>query len=244
MISLSLIKSEAQCVLGRLSESRRIAQQSALVGLCESHWQMLRGPRPDSPLAQALWSVTPPLADLLLDLYAQGDSRLDEVLYGPHLARGMALLVFAEIECANEAGVHIAHEPMMAFEHASPPMAWLERVSALLRGTLEPPRLHHHDKHHDPMWKALAVIAAYTRRLDSPAVLVVIRMLSATTEQGGRVSDPALETLREAVAEVGIRFRAMDDDRIHFEQHGHTHKPVRTRRLGEMLLEIRRTWLG
>jgi len=55
------------------------------------------------------------LADLLLDLYAQGDSRLDEVPHGRHLAKGMALLVFVEIESANEAGVHIAHESMMAF---------------------------------------------------------------------------------------------------------------------------------
>ena len=130
----------------------------------------------------------------------------------------MALLVFAEIEYGNEAGVHIAHEPMMAFEHGPPPMAWLERVSALLRGTLEPPLLHHHDKHHDPVWKALAVIAARTRRLDLPAVQEVIRLLSDATKQEGRISDPALETLREAVAEVGIRFRAMDDDWIHFEQ--------------------------
>ena len=115
MINLVLIGTEARRILGRISESRRHAEQSTLAELCELHWQMLRGVRPASPLAQALWSVTPPLADLLLDLYAQGDSRLDEVPHGRHLAKGMALLVFVEIESANEAGVHIAHESMMAF---------------------------------------------------------------------------------------------------------------------------------
>lgn len=162
MPSLALIETEAQRLVGRLPESRRLAQQTALVDLCETHWHSLRGPQPETPLAQTLWSVTPPLADLLTDLYAGGDARLGEVLLESHLARGLALLVLAEIERGNEAGVHIAHEPMMAFETAPPPIALLERITALLRGTLKPPRLHHHDKHHDSMWKALAVIAAHT----------------------------------------------------------------------------------
>ncbi len=244
MPSLSLIETEARRLLGRLPESRRLAQQGVLVELCEAHWHALRGAQPATPLAQALWSITPPLADLLLDLYAGGDARLDEVLSGCRLARGLALLVLAEIECANEAGVHIAHEPMMAFEIAPPPMALLERITALLRGTLEPPRWHHHDKHHDAMWKALVVIASDTHRVDLPAVLEVIRLLSVPTDQAGFVFDQALEKLRDDVAAVGIRFLAADDDHIHFEQYGHTHKPLRARRLGEMLLEIRQSWLG
>ncbi|NIQ11099.1 MAG: hypothetical protein GWO23_16160, partial [Gammaproteobacteria bacterium] len=101
-----------------------------------------------APLARALWSVTPPLVDLLLDLYAENDARLNEFFSPGHLSRGLALLVMAEIERGNEAGVHIAHEPMMAFEGASPPAALLERIADLLRGTLEPPLLHRHDKQH------------------------------------------------------------------------------------------------
>ena len=90
----------------------------------------------------------------------------------------------------------------------------------------------------------MAVIAAFTRRLDLPAVLEVIRLLCVSTDQAGAGSDMALEKLREEVAEVGIRFLNIEDDRIHFEQHGHVHKPLRARRLGEMLLEIRQWWLG
>jgi septum formation topological specificity factor MinE len=244
MTSLSLIEKEAERLVGRLPESRRLALQTTLVELCETHWHALRGSQPESPLQQMLWRVTPPLADLLMDLYAAGDVRLAGILPGGHLTRGMALLVLAEIERGNEMGVHIAHEPMMAFESATPPAALLERITALLHGTLEPPRLHAHDKHHGAMWKALAVIAAYTRRLDLPAVLEVIRLLCVSTDQAGVGSDVALERMREEVAEVGVRFLNIEDDHIYFEQHGHAHKPIRVRRLGEILLEIRQMWLG
>lgn len=244
MTSLSLIENEAQRLVGRLPESRRLVQQAALVELCETHWQSLRGPQPESPLSRALWSVTPPLADLLMDLYIAGDARLDGILPGGHLAKGMALLVLVEIERGNETGVHIAHEPMMAFESATPPDALLERTRALLYGTLEPPQLHAHDKHHDAMWKAMAVIAVATRRLDLPAVLEVVRLLCISTDQADLGADAALKRLREEVAEVGIRFLEIEDDHIHFEQHGRVHKPLRVRRLGEMLLEIRQMWLG
>ena len=244
MTSLSLIENEAQRLVGSLPESRRLAQQTALVELCEMYWHALRGPQPESPLSRALWSVTPPLADLLMDLYAANDTRLAGVLPGGHLAKGMALLVLAEIERGNETGVHIAHEPMMAFESASPPVALLERIRALLYGTLEPPRLHAHDKHHDAMWKTMAVIAASTRRLDLPAVLEVVRLLCVSDDEAGFGADAALERLRGEVTEIGIRFLTIEDDHVHFLQHGHEHKPIRVRRLGEMLLEIRQMWLG
>lgn len=242
MPSLSLIEVEAQRLIGSLPEKRRSALQAALVELCETHWQELRGPQPATPLARALWSVTPPWADLLIDLYAGGDARLDDIMPGHNLAKGIALLVLAEIERGNEAGVHIAHEPMMAFETDLPPTPWLERISSLLRGTLAPPRLHAHD-HHGPLWKALAVMAAHTRRLDLPAVLQVISLLTAPQDASATAGDEALETLRTAVLAAGIRFLGIDDDHLSLEQHGHAHEPVRTRQLGEMLLEIRCMWL-
>lgn len=242
MTSLSFIETEAHQLVRRLPESRRLTQQAALVELCETHWRSIRGPQPDTPLAQSLWTVTPPLADLLMDLYARGDAQLVDLSPGKDLARGLALLVLAEIERGNEAGVHIAHEPMMAFDTIPPPIALLERITALLQGRLEPPLLHRHDKHHNSMWKALAVIAAHTRRLDLPAVLEVIRLLTVSADQ--TASDAALEKLRHEVAEVGIRFLHIDDDHVHFEQHGHAHKPIRARRLGEMLFEVRQMWLG
>jgi len=243
MPNLSLIETEAQELVRRLPESRCRALQAALVDLCETHWQTLRGPQPTTPLAQTLWSTTPPLADLFIDLYAAGDARLNDVLPGYNLARGLALLVLAEIQNGNESGVHIAHEPMKVFETVSPPTSWLNRIAALLHGTLDAPRLHHHDRH-DSLWKALAVIASHTKRLDLPAVLEVIRLLTESPDQSAALADVALEKLRHAIEDAGICFLHIDDDRIHFEQHNNAHKPVRTRQLGELLMEIRQQWLG
>jgi hypothetical protein len=242
MPSLSLIETEAQRMLRRLPETRRRALRSALVELCETRWQEIRGPEPETSLARALWSVTPPLADLLVDLYAAGEARLDDIVPGGRSAQGLALLAFEEIERGNEAAVHIAHEAMMAFETAPPPSVWLERIAALLRGTLEPPLVHPHDSH-PPLWKALAVIAAHIRRPDPSAVLQVVRLLTLPLEQTAASRDEALATLRDAVHQAGIRFLRIDDDHILFEQHGREHKPVRARQLADMLLEIRHMWL-
>lgn len=180
----------------------------------------------------------PPLADLLIDLYAAGEARLNEALPGRHLARGLALLVLAEIQRGNEVGVHIAHEPMKAFESVSPPTSWLNRIAALLRGNLDAPHLHHLNQQ-DALWKSLTVIAAHTKRLDLPAVLEVIRLLTAPADQSVVPTDTALETLRQDIDKAGIHFLNVEDDFIHFEQHHHAHKPVRMRQLGERLLEIR-----
>lgn len=242
MPSLSLIESEAQRLLRSLKEPARREIQQDLVELCELHWQELRGQQPASPLAQALWSVTPLWADLLIDLYVTNDIRLDAALPSQYIARGMALLVLAEIERGNEFGVQMSHEPMMAFEMDVPPMAWLERISSLLRGTLAPPLLHSHD-HRSGLWRALTVIAVHTSRPDLPAVLGVISLLTVTGESSGSGYDEELEALRQEVLEAGVRFMSMDKDYVHLEQHGHAHKPVRTRELGEMLLEIRHAWL-
>jgi hypothetical protein len=242
MPSLSLISTEAQRQLRLLKETRRRALQKDLADLCEAHWRELRGPQPATPLAQALWSITPSWSDLLLDLHASGDARLIDLLPQSRLAKGLALLVAAEIERGNETGVYIAHEPMMAFERTPPPADWLARIASLLRGALEPPVRHRHDSR-EPLGKALAVIAAHTRRLDLPAVLEVIGLLTAPQDQAADARDETLETLRDAVLDAGVRFLGIESERVLFLQHGHEHKPVRTRRLGEMLMAIRRKWL-
>lgn len=241
-VSLSLIETEAQHLIGRVPEPRRRAMQAELVNLCESHWSSLRGAEPVTPLAQTLWSITPPLADLLMDLYSVQDPRLFKLVPNHTLARGLALVVLAEIERGHEAAVHIAHEPMMAFETSVPPAALLERMTALLHGRLEAPVIHPRDKH-GALWKALAVIAAHIKRLDLPVVLAVIRMLTAPADTHAMVPDAALDELRHAIADVGIRFLVLDEDHIHFAQHEHEHKPVRIRQIGEMLLEVRQQWL-
>ncbi len=238
MPSLTLIRTEAARLLRRIPTERRAALQTALVRLCEEHWQRLRGAQPQTPLAQALWSVTPPLADLFIDLYGAGESGLFELLPELTLSQGLALLVLAEIERGNEAAVHITHEPMMAFESAHPHPAWRQRHSELLRGTLSPPLQHPHARH-PAMWRALAAIAAHTGRLDLPAIHEVILRLTAE----GAPRDEQLEALRHEVQQQGICFLTIEDDHLEFEQHGHAHKPLRMRQLGEMLLEIRQQWL-
>ncbi len=243
MTSLTFIETEARELVKRLSVSRCCALQTALGDLCEAHWRALRGAQPVTPLAQALWSITPPLVDLFIDLYVIADIRLNDALAGCNLAQGLALVVLAEIQRGNEVGVHLAHEPMQAFETRLLPASWLNRIAALLRGTLDLPRHLHHSKRHAPLWKALAVIASHTKRLDLPAVQAVICLLTASSGPSTAPADAALEKLRHDVEDAGIRFLYLDDGLIHFEQHHHAHKPVRARQLGEMLLEIRQQWL-
>jgi len=241
--SLSLIETEARHIIGRMPEERRYQLQTALLALCEMRWHELRGTQPLTHLAQTLWSITPASADLLIDLYASGDVRLEEIVPAHSLTRGLALLVMAEIERGNEAAVHFAHEPMMAFETSLPTAELLERICALLHGTLEPPLIHPHDKH-GALWHALAVIAAQTRRLDLPAILAVVQLLAKPDDPHITLPDADLDALRHAVAQTGIRFLAIEDDHIRFVQHEHEHDPVRTRQVGEMLLELRQKWLG
>jgi hypothetical protein len=242
MPRLSLIETEAQRLLRRLPETRRRTLQAGLIELCETHWRELRGPQPESLLEQAIWEVTPPLADLFLDLYAAGDARLDDALHGHKAAQGLALLVLLEIERGNEAGVHIAHEPMMALETAPPPAAWIERIAALSRGVLDVRLLHRHDSR-PPLFRALTVITAHIKRFDLAAVLRIVHLLILPADQSASVTDEALAKLRAGVSAAGICFIGIDDDHIHIEQHGHGHKPVRFRQLAEMLLEIRQMCL-
>jgi hypothetical protein len=242
MPSLTLIETEAQRLSRRIPLTRRRTLQGAVVQLCECYWQELRGPQPQTTMRQALWSVTPPLSDLFIDLYRAGDVRLDEALAGYEPAQGMALLVLAQIENDDEASVHISQEAMMVFETPPPPQPWLERVASLLRGALEMPGLHHHDTH-TPLWKALYVIASHSKRFDLPAALAVIQLLLTDQYTSLSVRDHELEILQTDVAEAGIRFLEIAGDHIYFAQHGHQHKPVRPRQLADMLLEIRQLWL-
>jgi hypothetical protein len=242
MPKLSLIESEAARFVGHVPEAKRRMLQDALINLCEIHWPEIRGPEPDMPLAHALWEGAPPLADLLADLYAAGDERLDGVLQGRKPAQGFALLALAEIERGDAEGARLAHEPMMLFDSPSAGTLYAEGIAAALRGTPSGMQLHLHESK-PALWKALATIAANIGRCDLNAVLRVIGLLAARAAPE-QTADEMLEQLREKLDGLGVQFLGIDDHHVSFEIHGHEHKPVSTRQLGEMLVEIRQAWLS
>lgn len=240
MTKLSFIEAEARRLTERLPEPKRRALQETLIGLCEEHWREIRGLEPAAALAHALWSVAPPLADLLVDLQAAGDARLAALLDGLRPAGALALLVLAEIERGDAEGVHVAHEAMMAFDTPAAGGAYAERVAAALRGRIEGPALHRHSSR-EPLWKALAIIADHTGRHDLKAFVEVIRLLAAPPPA---LKDEALERLRAALREVGVRFLGIDDKAVRFELHGREHPPATLKRLRDLIAAVRRARLS
>lgn len=243
MPKLSLIVTEAELLIGHLPEPKRRALQQVLADLCETRWRELRGPEPATTLAHALWSMTPPLADLFVEMYAAGDSRLDHALQGHKPALGLALLVLEEIGRGDAEGTRFAHEPMMVFESAEAATRYAESIAAALHGQLEALPLHRHTSQ-PPLWKALAVVAAHTGRCDLKAISEVIRLLAAGPAPAGQPSDEALERLRNALLDLGVRFLGIDGNQIRYEQHGHAHKPVSVKQLGDSLIKIRQAQLA
>lgn len=231
MPKLSLIESEAARLLGRMPEAKRRALQQALVDACEAHWLEIRGPEPGGSLAHALWSLTPPLADLLADMHAEGAVPLQ----GRKAAQDFALLALAEIERGNAEGVRLAHAPMMLFQSPTAGMRYAERVAAALRGEGGAPQVL---AARPALWKALAGIAAHTGRCDLGMMMRVIGLLA-----DGQAADAGLEQLRSKLGESGVRFLGMDDAHIRFEVHGREHRPVSAKQLGDLLGEIRQARL-
>jgi hypothetical protein len=234
MPKLSFIEAEARARAGRLPGPRRETLQQDLIGLCEARWRELRGPEPATPLAHALWSAPPPLAELFVDLHASGDTRLADALDGLLPARALALLVLAEIERGDAEGVHIAHEAMMALDTPVAGRVYGERIAAALRGTLPAPRRHRGAR--EPLWRALAAMVAVTGRHDTRALVAAIRLLAAPGDGG---ADGTLAQLRAALDAAGVRFLAIEDDMVRFELHGHAHRPISLKLLGDLLAEVR-----
>lgn len=238
MPKLSLIESEAARLVGRMPETRRRALQQALLDLCDAHWLDIRGPEPATPLAHALWSVAPPRADLLADLYAAGDGR-PQALLGPKAAQGFALLVLAEIERGNAEGIRLTHDPMMLFDSPAAGARYAEGVAAALRGGAA---LRWRPPDSKPaLWKALACIAAQTGRCDLAAVMGVIGVL-ASRPAADQPVDAELEALRSTLEETGVHFLGIDDGHVHLTVHGHAHQPASAKQIAEMLGEIRHAW--
>jgi hypothetical protein len=240
MTKLSTIDAEARRLSGRAPEAEQRALRAALIDGCEKYWEMLRGPRPPLPLAQTLWSVTPPTAELFVDMYRSGDASLADLLAGLKPARALAALVLAEIERGNAEAVHIAYEAMMLFESPQAGLVYAERVAAALRAphpgrALRPPAAR------EALWKALAEIVAHSARHDLAAVCAVIRLLALPPPAP---PDAALEALRAAVQAVGVQFLGLNTDALRFAVHGHEHKPATRKHLAELLAEIRQLRLA
>jgi hypothetical protein len=240
---LSFVEAEARQLVGRFPEAKQRALQKALVELCEARWREIRGPEPATILAHKLWAAAPPLAELFADLHAAGDAQLDDLLDGLRPARALALLVLAEIERGDAEGVHVAHEAMMSLESPAAGRIYEERVALALRGSLEVPPLHRHSSR-EPLWKALAIIAAHTGRHDVKALEAVIELLGSAPRGAPVQPDKALERLREALDELGVRFVGFNSRFVHLALHGRPHKPVSRKRLADLLAEVRRARLA
>lgn len=242
MPKLALIESEAARLVGRVPEARRRKLQQALLALCDAHWLEMRGAEPATPLAHALWSVAPPRADLLADLFAAGDGWVDALLQGLNAAQAFALLVQAEIEHGNEEGIRLAHDPMMLFDSPAAGARYAEGVAAALHGGRAASHGHPHESK-PALWKALACIAAQTGRCDLAAVMRVTGVLVSRPAADQPV-DAALEALRRTLEETGVHFLGIDDGHVGFTLHGHAHPPASARQMAGMLGEIRQTWRG
>jgi hypothetical protein len=132
---------------------------------------------------------------------------------------------------------------MMTFDSPPAGEVYAGRIVAALRGGLEGPRLHRHSSR-APLWKALAVVAAHTGRHDLKALVEVIRLLVTAPGSPDERADDALERIRGALRELGVRFLGLDNDLVRFELHGREHKPASRKRLGDMLTEIRQARLA
>jgi len=240
MTKLSTIDAESRRLVGRAPEAEQRAFQAALIASCEKYWVGIRGPQPPQALAQTLWSVTPPLAELFVDMVHSGDARLADLLAGIKPARALAALVLAEIEHGNAEGAHISYEALMLFESPQAGRVHAERIAAALRAprpgpALRPPAAR------EPLWKALAEIVAHTARHDMAAVSAVIQLLALPPPAP---PDVALEVLRAAVQEAGVRFLGLGAAALRFEARGHEHKPATRKHLAELLAEIRQLRLA
>jgi len=240
MTKLSTIDAEARRLAGRAPEAEQRAFQATLTACCEQYWEELRGPQPPQPLARTLWSVTPPLAELFVDMVRSGNAHLADLLAGLKTGRALAALVLAEIERGNAEGVHIAYEAMMLFESPQAGLVYAERVATALRAA-HPGRALRPPAAREALWKALAEIVAHTARHDLAAVNAVIDLLARPAPTP---PDAALEALRAAVQAVGVQFLGLDTNTLRLAVHGHEHKPATRKHLAELLAEIRQLRLA
>jgi hypothetical protein len=240
MTKLSLMESEARRHLGRMPEQELEALQRTLIRLCEDHWSDIRGPEPAAGLARAMWAVTPHCADLIVDLYGYSDSRFTEAIgYFPPI-RALAALVLAEIERGDAEGARLAYEAMMLFESPQARDIHTDSVRSRLRGVkTEHGRWHKH-AHHDPLFKAVAMISWQTGRSDFQATIVAIEYLAAIqASPAASMDDREVMGILEFLRNMDLVFQGLEHGRIHYTLRGEPRRPVSNKRLEEILAQIR-----
>jgi hypothetical protein len=239
MTKLSSVADEARRVVGRVSAARLRSQGEALRALCAAHWLELRGPEPLASLAKLLWDTRPALADLFLGLCAAGDPRLAEILGRLSPARGLAMLVLAEIELGEAEEARCAYEAMMLYESMAVGDAQARRVRARLSGDGEPIDALHRHSTYSAIPKALAAIAAATGRRDLNAVVATIAFLAKRHAGTAEVAnDESATRLFGTLTDLGVTFLGFDGERIHYELRGKERKAVARSRLARLLGEI------
>ncbi|WAK00483.1 hypothetical protein [Methylobacter sp. YRD-M1] len=240
MTKLSFIASEARRHLGRMPEQALMALQRALINLCENHWLDIRGPEPASGLARAIWTVNPHCADLVVDLYGCSEPKLTEAIGYLPPTKALAALVLAEIERGDAEGARLAYEAMMLFESPQARDIHTDSVRSRLRGIkTEHGRWHKH-AHHDPLFRAVAMISEQIGRSDFQAMIVAIEYLAAIQASPvTRVDDQEALQILEFLRDMDLVFQRVEEGRIHYTVRGESKKPISGKRLEEMLAQIR-----
>ncbi|NLF53981.1 MAG: hypothetical protein GX576_06220 [Thauera phenolivorans] len=237
MTRLSAINEAALRVLGRMPGARMRALRAALGTVCERHWSTMRGARPQTRFAQALWDTPPPLSALFIHLYAVGDPALDELLERLHADQALALIALGALEDGDAEGARSAYEAMKLFG------APASRATLVEAALAPPPPVPTSDAalrhaHRPALWRAVAGAALHAGRWDTPGVLAALHVVAAAQGAASQ-AEADLQPLLELLAELHVRLLGVEDGELHYSLRGEPQPPLPRRRLAEMLAEAK-----
>jgi hypothetical protein len=90
-----------------------------------------------------------------------------------------------------------------------------------------------------PLWRAIAVVAAYIGRHDSPAVLEATRVLAqAQADPAGFSGDRELQSVLQTLRGLGVVFRGSDGARLFYSVRGEEPGLLTAKRLADMLAQV------
>lgn len=240
MTKLSFIANEARRHLKSFARHELEDLQGVLVGLGQKHWRAIRGPKPGAGLACAIWTIQPHLSDLIVDSFGASEERFSEEISYLPLVKVFAVLVMNEIESGDAEGARLAYEAMMLSETQQAWKIYIKKVGARLRGgRIDLGRWHKHG-HLDHLFRAVALIAEFTGRLDYGAMVAAIDYIAVqqvSPEIGER--DTETKKILEFLQNMGLVFDGFTKGRVYVSMRGMTKKPVSQKRLQDILAQIR-----